>query len=115
MEESGAVHIYSRNQEDNTSKYPDIIEKVVTMAFIGGLSLLGESFCLQIKECVRPGVSSFVVDAEIVAWDTEAKSILPFQVLTTRKRKVGSMFVPIHAALYHTHSVRYTSLFSECR
>ncbi|EPB75124.1 ATP-dependent DNA ligase domain protein [Ancylostoma ceylanicum] len=41
----------------------------------------------QIKECIRPGVSSFVVDAEIVAWDTDAKSILPFQVLTTRKRK----------------------------
>lgn len=67
MEESGKIHVYSRNQEDNTSKYPDIAE--------------------NIGSCVRPGVSSFVADAEIVAWDVEAKSILPFQVLTTRKRK----------------------------
>ncbi|VDL70771.1 unnamed protein product [Nippostrongylus brasiliensis] len=67
MEGSGAVRIYSRNQEDNTSKYPDITDKMAN--------------------CVMPTVSSFIADAEIVAWDVDAKSILPFQVLTTRKRK----------------------------
>ncbi|KJH44167.1 ATP-dependent DNA ligase domain protein [Dictyocaulus viviparus] len=67
MEESGVVHVYSRNQEDNTSKYPDIISKI--------------------RECAKSSVSSFIADAEIVAWDEHAKSILPFQILTTRKRK----------------------------
>ncbi|ETN84283.1 ATP-dependent DNA ligase domain protein, partial [Necator americanus] len=67
MEDSGVVHIYSRNQEDNTSKYPDIIEKI--------------------RDCILSNVSSFIVDAEIVAWDQDAKSILPFQILTSRKRK----------------------------
>jgi len=30
-------------------------------------------------------VQSAVIDTESVAWDTELKTILPFQILTTRK------------------------------
>ncbi|CAL1526365.1 unnamed protein product [Lymnaea stagnalis] len=65
--EDGKIHIYSRNSEDNTSKYPDIIRRIPKV--IGS----------EVKACV--------LDTEAVAWDVEKKHILPFQVLSTRKRK----------------------------
>ncbi|OXU25784.1 hypothetical protein TSAR_010907 [Trichomalopsis sarcophagae] len=67
IQEDGAVKIYSRNQEDNTSKYPDIINRI--------------------SNTRHESVKSCVLDCEAVAWDKEKKQILPFQVLSTRKRK----------------------------
>ena len=54
------LQIYSRNSEDNTSKYPDIAALVPRQ--------------------LRPGVRSVVLDAEAVAYDQAAGKILPFQV-----------------------------------
>ena len=58
--EDGSIRIYSRNQEDNTSKYPDIIQRFA--------------------KCKSESVKSCVLDSEAVAWDREKKQIQPFQV-----------------------------------
>uniref|UniRef100_K9IN99 DNA ligase n=1 Tax=Desmodus rotundus TaxID=9430 RepID=K9IN99_DESRO len=79
--EGGEVKIFSRNQEDNTGKYPDIISRTPKIK-------------LQ-------SVTSFILDAEAVAWDREKKQIQPFQVLTTRKRKeVDAAEIQVQVCLY---------------
>ncbi|KAK9503584.1 hypothetical protein O3M35_010113 [Rhynocoris fuscipes] len=67
LAEDGKISIYSRNQENNTTKYPDIISRL--------------------KSAIAKDVTSCILDTEAVAWDLENKKIRPFQVLTTRKRK----------------------------
>lgn len=67
LTDSGDMSVFSRNQENNSTKYPDIIS------------------C--IPDVRNEDVTSFILDAEAVAWDRESKKILPFQVLSTRKRK----------------------------
>lgn len=63
----GVSNIFSRNSEDLSKKYPDILAKLPSW--------------------VKEGTKSFVLDCETVAWDMEEKKVLPFQQLMTRKRK----------------------------
>eukprot|EP00730_Choanoeca_flexa_P002154 TRINITY_DN10936_c0_g1_i4.p1 TRINITY_DN10936_c0_g1~~TRINITY_DN10936_c0_g1_i4.p1 ORF type:complete len:739 (+),score=222.22 TRINITY_DN10936_c0_g1_i4:115-2217(+) len=67
MAAEGTVSIFSRNSEDNTTKYPDIVSRM--------------------KTAITDQVKDFVIDCEAVAYDPQTKQILPFQVLSTRKRK----------------------------
>ena len=63
----GLSAIFSRNSEDLSKKYPDILAKLDTW--------------------IKPETKSFVLDCETVAWDVVEKKVLPFQQLMTRKRK----------------------------
>ena len=74
---NGKLAVFSRNSENMSVKYPDLVE--------------------QIPRCIQPSVKSFVLDAEAAAWkkaelnpDTglvEPAKLLPFQELSRRKRK----------------------------
>ncbi|KAG5917447.1 hypothetical protein E4U42_007239 [Claviceps africana] len=63
----GVASIFSRNSEDLSKKYPDILAKLHTW--------------------VKNDTKSFVLDCETVAWDVNEKKVLPFQQLMTRKKK----------------------------
>ncbi|KAM0306080.1 hypothetical protein ACHAO8_010884 [Botrytis cinerea] len=65
--DGGLAAIFSRNSEDLSKKYPDILGKLNTW--------------------VKEDTKSFVLDCETVAWDTVEKKVLPFQQLMTRKKK----------------------------
>lgn len=65
--EKGVANVFSRNSEDLSKKYPDILAKLPSW--------------------VKDGTQSFVLDCESVAWDVNEKKVLPFQQLMTRKRK----------------------------
>ena len=59
--------------EDNTGKFPDIIE-------------IAPSF-------PKESVKSFIIDCEAVAVDPESGQLKTFQVLSTRARKVYNVFL----------------------
>ncbi|KAF2745145.1 DNA ligase 1 [Sporormia fimetaria CBS 119925] len=65
--EKGVANIFSRNSEDLSKKYPDILA--------------------NLPRWINADIKSFVLDCETVAWDVVEKKVLPFQQLMTRKRK----------------------------
>ncbi|KAG6842225.1 hypothetical protein C0991_000195 [Blastosporella zonata] len=63
----GSVAVFSRNSEDMSKKYPDLVE--------------------QLPKCIKDSTKSFVLDAEAVAIDRTTGKLMPFQELSRRKRK----------------------------
>ena len=67
------VLIYSRNSENVTGKYPDIVE--------------------QVPKHLKPEIQSIVLDCETVPFDAQEQKILPFQVLSNRF--YGTLFIHV--------------------
>ncbi|KAH9486949.1 DNA ligase 1 [Psilocybe cubensis] len=65
--EDGSVKVFSRNSEDMSKKYPDLVD--------------------QLPKCIKETTKSFVFDAEAVAIDRTTGKLMPFQELSRRKRK----------------------------
>ncbi|KAK2461928.1 hypothetical protein APHAL10511_006391 [Amanita phalloides] len=65
--EDGKIAVFSRNSEDMSVKYPDLME--------------------QLPSAVKEMTKTFVLDAEAVAIDRTTAKLMPFQELSKRKRK----------------------------
>ncbi|EIW64639.1 ATP-dependent DNA ligase [Trametes versicolor FP-101664 SS1] len=65
--EDGSIAVFSRNSEDMSKKYPDLMA--------------------QLPSCIKEGTKTFVFDAEAVAIDKDTGKLMPFQELSRRKRK----------------------------
>ncbi|KAJ3214266.1 tRNA ligase [Dinochytrium kinnereticum] len=79
--EDGTIIIYSRNLENLSEKYPDLL--------------------MNIPKVLKENTKTFVLDCEAVAWDRVKKCILPFQVLSTRKRKdVAAEDITVNVCLF---------------
>ncbi|TFK30426.1 DNA ligase I [Coprinopsis marcescibilis] len=65
--EDGTVNVFSRNSEDMSKKYPELVD--------------------QMKKCIKENTTSFVLDSEAVAIDRTTLKLMPFQELSRRKRK----------------------------
>ncbi|KAK0937171.1 hypothetical protein LTR29_011287 [Friedmanniomyces endolithicus] len=80
-DENGKVTIFSRHLEVMTEKYPDLVALVP--------KIRGE------------GVSSFIMEGEVVAIDRESGELKPFQILANRARKdVVIQSVKVDVCLY---------------
>ena len=62
----GTTRVFSRNLLDTSEKFPEVP--------------------LYVKEAANDSVESFVLDAEVVAFNRETGNLVPFQVLSTRKK-----------------------------
>jgi DNA ligase-1 len=72
----GELKVFSRNLLTTTGKYSEVADYV--------------------QEACKDDVESFVMDAEVVAYNRETGRLLPFQVLSTRKKKEdGTPEVPV--------------------
>ena len=99
----GSYKIFSRNSEDNTKKYPDLIQMMpgtirkygevdATKEDSSSSSASSSSDAVAVKavaggEDGTPMVTSCIIDSEVIAIDRETGQLLPFQILSTRARK----------------------------
>lgn len=83
----GTVKVFSRNSEDMTQKYPDVVALIPQV-------------CTN-TDSTSTTSSTFVLDCEVVAWDVQQQKLLPFQILSTRKRKdVSEESIKVQVCLF---------------
>lgn len=87
MLEDGQIVVFSRNSENMSAKYPDLVESMPKVSFTPHCAALRFVSLRLPYQCINKDVKTFVIDTEAVAYDIKEKKLLPFQQLTTRKRK----------------------------
>ena len=72
----GTLKVFSRNLLETSSKYPEV-PIFVQEAAQAAVATMGDG---------AKAADSFVLDAEVVAYDHEKGQLVPFQILSTRKK-----------------------------
>ena len=68
--QDGTARVFSRNLLDTSEKYPEVP--------------------IYVREACKDNVTSFVLDAEVVAFNNDTGKLVPFQILSTRKKTEDS-------------------------
>lgn len=90
MEKDGTLSVFSRNSENMSGKYPDLVQQIPNVRLpcpASPLHVLPTDRVRSFAQCVKEGTTDFVLDCEAVAWDAVDKVLLPFSEITKRKRK----------------------------
>ena len=82
--EDGNVGVFSRNSEDMSKKYPDLVDQLPRVIIQTPIQI---SLRWTPTQCIKESTKSFVLDAEAVAIDRLTGKLMPFQELSRRKRK----------------------------
>lgn len=89
---NGEVVIFSRNAENNTQKFPDLVKRLPAVFYC--------FYHFIYTKCFK-NVQSCILDCEVVAYDKVQEKILPFQILSTRKRKdVSEESITVDICIY---------------
>lgn len=78
IKKTGEISLFSRQQENITHQYPDIINGL-RKSFIGYHAERDYSHAKRGKEAI--------IEGEVVAYDEAKEKLLPFQILMSRRRK----------------------------
>jgi ATP-dependent DNA ligase len=79
------VKIFSRHLEDMTEKYPDVVALV--REYFPPVGAMPPPELAGNTDVDNSPLSSLILDAEIVAWDTDGDTTKSFQELSNRARK----------------------------
>ncbi|PJF19197.1 DNA ligase [Paramicrosporidium saccamoebae] len=79
-----------------TKSITEVLDRFENLSFTCEYKYDGER-----AQITKPGVSSYVLDCEVVAYNPQEKKILPFQILSTRKRKdVTTASIEVEVCLF---------------
>ena len=84
MLSNGTTKVFSRNLLDTSEKYPEV--PIFVKEACKYSPATSDEMDIDATASSNQCVTSCVLDAEVVAWNSKSEQFVPFQILSTRKR-----------------------------
>ena len=84
MLSNGTTKVFSRNLLDTSEKYPEV--PIFVKEACNYSPATNDKMDTDDASSNTSGVTSCVLDAEVVAWNSKTEQFVPFQILSTRKK-----------------------------